>query len=165
VDASEPASTTQTPALPVITWCPSGTPKAPEAVVLGVRSGPEGTVSYLAEPVPATEVLGEIPEGIEPARVLRFASHCTSRCPNRRGSDCQLVERIVTAAVPVTSPVVPRCHLRPQCQWWQQKGVAACQQCPSVATLFPAADERMTIIADPNTTLEQLQAWIAESAD
>ena len=167
MDASEPASAAQTPApaqtAPAQTWCPSGTPRAPEAVVLGVRSGADGRVSYLAEPVPASEVLGEIPEGVEPARVLRFASHCTSRCPNRRGADCQLVERIVTAAQPVASPVVPRCHLRPQCQWWHQKGVVACQQCPSISTLFPAADERMTIIADPNTTLEQLQAWIAES--
>jgi len=131
--------------------------------VLGVRSGADGGVTYLAEPVPAAEVLGEIPEGIEPARVLRFASHCQSSCPNRRGADCHLIERIVTAARPVASPVVPRCHLRPQCQWWHQKGVVACQQCPSISTRFPADDERMTIVADPNTTLEQLQAWIEES--
>lgn len=150
-------------AAPAQTWCPSGTPTAPESLVLGVRSGADGTVSYLAEPVPAAEVLGEIPEGIEPRRVLRFASHCQSNCPNRRGSDCSLVERIVTAAVPVASPVVPRCHLRPQCQWWHQKGVVACQQCPSISTRFSADDERMAIVADPSTTLEQLEAWIAES--
>ena len=131
--------------------------------MLGVRSGADGRVTYLAEPVPAAEVLGEIPEGIEPARILRFASHCQSSCPNRRGTDCHLVERIVAAGLPVSSPVVPRCHLRAQCQWWQQKGVAACQQCPSVSTKFSIDDERMTIVADPNTTLEQLEAWIAES--
>ncbi len=150
-------------AAPAQTWCPSGKPTAPEAVVLGVRSGADGRVTYLAEPIAATEVLGEIPEGVEPARVLRFASHCTSICPNRRGTDCHLVERILTAATPVDSPAVPRCHLRPQCQWWHQKGVAACQQCPSISTLFPAADERMMLVADPSTTLEELQAWITES--
>lgn len=170
METSEPASVVetpavpaQTPAVPAQTWCPSGTPNAPEAVVLGVRSGADGRVTYLAEPVPVAEVLGEIPEGIEPSRVLRFAAHCRSSCPNRRGADCSLVERIVTAALPVDSPVVPPCHLRPQCQWWHQKGVVACQQCPSVSTLFAVDDERMTIVADPSTTLEQLQAWIAEA--
>jgi hypothetical protein len=153
---TEPTPATQT-------WCPSGAPSAPEAVVLGVRSGADGTVSYLAEPVPAAEVLGQIPPDVEPTRVLRFASHCSTNCVNRRGADCGLVERIVTAAQPVASPVVPRCHLRAHCQWWQQKGVVACQQCPSVSTAFAVDDERMTIVADPSTTLEQLEAWIAES--
>ncbi|HTZ43627.1 MAG TPA: hypothetical protein VMB79_07170 [Jatrophihabitans sp.] len=146
------------------TWCPSGVPNAPEAVVLGVRASLDGRVSYLAEPVPAGEVLGQIPEGIAPTRVLRFASHCSTSCRNRDGASCTLVERIVLATPPDEEPSVPRCHLRAHCQWWQQKGVAACQRCPAVATAFPADNELMTLVADPSTTLDQLEAWIAESA-
>ncbi|MDQ2846765.1 MAG: hypothetical protein M3Y77_10545 [Actinomycetota bacterium] len=144
-------------------WCPSGEARAPEAVVLGVRSGADGRVTYLAEPIPASEVLGDIPEGIEPTRILRFASHCVSTCANRRGEDCALVDRVL--AVP-TDEVgsVPRCHLRGQCQWWRQRGVAACHRCPAVATANHTDDELANLVADPNTTLDQLETWIAESA-
>jgi hypothetical protein len=149
---------------PVQTWCPSGLAKAPEAVVLGVRTPETGRVTYLAEPVPAGEVLGEIPEGIEPTRILRFATHCSTTCLNRRGNDCSLVERVVTAAPPAETPAVPRCHLRTKCQWWHQKGVAACQRCPAVSTAFEADDALTSLVADPTTSLAQLEAWIAESA-
>lgn len=149
---------------PVQTWCPSGTPTAPEAVVLGVRDNADGRVTYLADPVPAAEVLGQIPEGIEPTRVLRFASHCTTNCLNRRGSECGLVDRVVAAAPPPATSTVPRCHLRAQCQWWVQRGVAACGQCPAVSTAVSIDDERTTLVADPNTTLEQVESWMAAQA-
>ena len=149
---------------PLRTWCPSGRAKAPEAVVLGVRSAETGSVAYLAEPVPAGEVLGEIPEGIEPTRILRFASHCSTSCLHRRGADCSLVERVVAAAPPAGAGTVPRCHLRTKCQWWQQKGVSACHRCPAVSTAFEADDALTSLVADPTTSMEQLEAWIAESA-
>lgn len=148
---------------PAQTWCPSGVSDAPESVVLGVRADADGRVSYLADPVPAAQVLGQIPDGIEPTRVLRFASHCTANCLNRRGTECSLVERVVAVAPPTTG-AVPRCHLRSRCQWWGQKGVAACQQCPAVSTAFAADDVRTTLVANPNTTLDELEAWIAASA-
>ncbi|MDQ1742758.1 MAG: hypothetical protein QOE23_1097 [Pseudonocardiales bacterium] len=132
--------------------------------MLGVRSADTGRLAYLAEPVPAGEVLGEIPEGIEPTRILRFASHCSTSCPHRRGADCSLVERVIVAAPPSTTVTVPRCHLRPKCQWWHQKGVAACHQCPAVSTAFEADDALTSLVADPATTLAQLEQWIAESA-
>jgi hypothetical protein len=148
----------------VQTWCPSSVANAPQAVVLGVRTPATGLVSYLAEPIPAGEVLGEIPEGIEPTRVLRFASPCRSSCRNRHGADCSLIERVVAAA-PTPDPVaVPRCHLRAKCQWWHQKGAAACQRCPAVSTAFRTDDALSSLVANPATTLEQLQQWIAESS-
>ncbi|MEO9239649.1 MAG: hypothetical protein ABI418_16325 [Jatrophihabitantaceae bacterium] len=147
-----------------VTWCPSGQPDAPEAVVLGVRSGPAGEVSYLAEPVPAAEVLGEIPEGIEPTRVLRFATHCFVGCMNRRGDDCSLVERVVTIAPTDPGSSVPRCHLRPRCQWWAQSGVLACHRCPAVSTAIRVDDPLAVLVADPATTQAQLDGWIAESS-
>ncbi|WNI27171.1 hypothetical protein [Streptomyces sp. ITFR-16] len=143
------------------TWCPSGDAHAPESVVLGVRSGQDGQVVYLADPVPASEALAEVPEGIEPRRVLRFASYCVSDCANRRGGDCTLVERVLHKPAAQEDSRVPRCHLRARCQWWQQTGVAACARCPAVSTRHRADDTLAELVADPATTPEQLDEWIA----
>ncbi|MFF7614110.1 hypothetical protein [Streptomyces lavendulae] len=159
------APATAASAVAPATWCPSGEARAPESVILGVRSGSDGQVVYLADPVPASEVLGTLPQGIEPTRVLRFASHCVSACANRRGDDCSLVERVLTLpSATADTRAVPRCHLRARCQWWQQSGVAACHRCPAVTTATFREDELATLVADPSTTPEQLAAWIADSA-
>ena len=129
--------------------------------MLGVRSGPGGQVVYLDTPMPAAEALGSIPEGISPTRVLRFASHCVSECVNRVGEECGLIERIRTVPSGAVASTVPRCHLRPRCTWWHQAGVDACQRCPAVTTLNSPDDELITLVADPATTHEQLQEWIA----
>jgi hypothetical protein len=144
-------------------WCPSGDPDQPESVVLGVRSGASGEVVYLAEPVPAREVLGSIPEGIPATRVLRFASHCVSGCANRVGDACGLIERIQVArpADEADLSSVPRCHLRPHCTWWDQAGIGACRRCPAVTTLNSYEDRAMVLAADPATTLDQLESWVA----
>lgn len=147
-----------------LTWCPSGQANSPESVVLGVRSGDNGRVTYLADPVPASEVLGSIPEGIEPTRVLRFASHCVSACAHRKGNDCGLLQRVLAVPPPDDTRAVPRCHLRPQCKWWNQTGVDACYRCPAVSTSVYTHDELGTLIADPTATPEQLSAWIAADA-
>ncbi|MYS63284.1 hypothetical protein GTW66_03885 [Streptomyces sp. SID5473] len=148
-----------------VTWCPSGRPDRPESQVLGVRSGEDGKVVYLERPMPAAEVLGAVPEGIEPTRVLRFASHCVSACVHRRGNDCTLVERVGVLPAAGEARSVPRCHLRSRCQWWQQTGVSACHRCPAVATAVLQEDTLTTLVADPATTLEQLDEWIAQSPD
>ena len=144
-----------------VSWCPSGLSDRPESIVLGVRSGDDGGIAYLADPVPATEVLGMIPEGVEPRRILRFASHCESSCANRLGSRCGLVDRIVAVPGPPQAASVPRCHLRAHCKWWEQTGVDACHRCPAVTTLTLADDELGQLVADPTTTREQLDDWIA----
>ncbi|MFC7310285.1 hypothetical protein ACFQVC_39500 [Streptomyces monticola] len=145
-----------------VTWCPSGAADAPESVVLGVRSGDGGEVIYLADPVPAADVLGAIPEGIEPRRVLRFASHCVANCANRRGTQCSLVDRVVAADPGRDTAAAPRCHLRARCQWWTQAGLAACRRCPAVSSLHHTDEELATLVAEPTTTLDQLNEWIAE---
>jgi hypothetical protein len=145
-----------------VSWCPSGMSDRPESIVLGVRSGEDGGIVYLADPVPAAEVMDLVPEGIEPRRILRFASHCESSCANRLGDACGLVDRIVAVPGPPQATVVPRCHLRAHCKWWQQVGVDACHRCPAVSTLTLADDELSNLVADPSTTREQLDAWIAE---
>ena len=144
-----------------VSWCPSGLPDRPESVVLGVRSGEDGSVAYLAEPLPAAEVIGLVPENIEPRRILRFASHCESDCRQRVGSECGLVNRIVALPGPPSGSAVPRCHLRTRCKWWQQIGVDACHRCPAVSSLVTTDDGLGNLVADPSTTREQLDAWIA----
>jgi len=143
-----------------VSWCPSGLADRPESVVLGVRSGEDGDVAYLAEPVPAHEVMSLIPEGIEPRRVLRFASHCESDCRQRVGDTCGLVTRVTAMPGPAPDSAVPRCHLRSQCMWWHQAGVDACRRCPAVSSLVRSDDTLGNLIADPSTTKEQLDAWI-----
>ncbi len=144
-----------------VSWCPSGAADRPESVVLGVRSGADGGVSYLDEPLPAAEVMSMVPEGIEPRRILRFASHCEATCANRVGSECGLINRISAVPAPPHAAAVPRCHLRTKCKWWQQKGVDACHRCPAVSTMMLADDELGNLVADPATTQEQLDAWIS----
>ncbi|MFG2716717.1 hypothetical protein ACGFW5_00170 [Streptomyces sp. NPDC048416] len=144
-----------------ITWCPSGDAHRPESVVLGVRSGDNGRVVYLDEPVPAADALASIPEGIAPHRILRFASHCTSACANRVGDDCSLIERIQVLPSPSGTGAVPRCHLRPHCTWWNQTGVDACHRCPALATLNSPQDPLAALVADPTTTVEQVERWIS----
>ncbi|MFJ7125533.1 hypothetical protein [Streptomyces sp. NPDC098101] len=141
------------------TWCPSGSPAAPEAVVLGVRSGQDGEVVYLADPVPARDVLPVVPKDVEPTRVLRFASHCVSNCLHRRGNDCTLVERVAVTPADENRNV-PRCHLRAHCKWWAQVGVDGCRRCPAVATTVVEGDDLGALVADPRTTREQLDAWM-----
>ena len=151
--------------VPPVTWCPSAPADRPESVVLGVRSGEDGRITYLAEPIPAAEVLGAIPAGIAPTRVLRFASHCVSECGNRIGTACGLVERIRAVPSETDSAAVPRCHLRPRCTWWNQVGVEACLRCPAVTTMGSPDDALTALVADPATTREQLEEWIAAEAD
>ncbi|MFJ9796408.1 hypothetical protein [Streptomyces sp. NPDC101145] len=146
---------------PAVRWCPSGAPDRPEAVVLGVRSGPDGQVAYLATPVAAAEVVATLPEGVPPTRVLRFASHCVSECAHRVGPDCGLADRMLAVPAPEDTRQVPRCHLRPHCKWWHQTGTSACHRCPAVATTPLADDTLSALVSDPSTTREQLAAHLA----
>ncbi|MFF4550873.1 hypothetical protein ACFY1J_43050 [Streptomyces sp. NPDC001406] len=141
-------------------WCPSGAAYAPESLVLGVRAGTDGQVAYLAEPVPAAEVLPLVPPDIEPRRVLRFASHCVAECVNRRGTDCTLIERVVAAYPAADFGPVPQCHLRADCKWWAQAGVSACRRCPAIATRHHTDEKLATLVADPATTPARIDAEI-----
>jgi hypothetical protein len=138
-----------------VTWCPSGSAHKPESVVLGVRAEPD-RLTYLAAPLPARDALGMVPDDISPTRVLRFASHCVAECANRRGNDCTLVERVATLPADAESPGLPRCHLRPHCQWWQQSGPEACRRCPHVVTTVLAEDGLMNLVSDPLATPAQV---------
>ncbi|MFF1411604.1 hypothetical protein ACFVX6_17750 [Streptomyces sp. NPDC058289] len=113
-------------------WCPSGSAYAPESLVLAVRDGLDGPPVYLRAPRPAAEVLAELPEGTEPRRLLRLASHCVPHCLNREADTCTLATRL--EATSRFGPPLPPCHLRPRCKWWTQSGPLACHACPQVST-------------------------------
>lgn len=160
MDAEDVLDSPTTPADPAPTWCPSGLAAGPESVVLGVRSQDDGSLTYLATPMPAAEVLPLIPEGVEPTRVLRFASHCVSACAHNINNDCTLITKIKQLP-PVPEAALPRCHLRNRCQWWQQVGAEACGRCPAVSTKILATDTLIDLAADPSVTPAQLQEWIS----
>jgi hypothetical protein len=132
-------------------------------VVLGVHTEP-GRLSYLAAPLPSGDALGLIPDDISPTRVLRFASHCVAECRNRSGNDCTLVERVASLPADAESLGLPRCHLRPHCQWWQQSGPTACLRCPQVVTTVLADDELGNLVSDPQATPEQVARAAAVTA-
>src|SRR4051812_48047186 len=108
------------------TWCPSSPADRPEAVVLGVHAGADG-LSYLASPVPAQEAVAMVPAGVSPTQIIRFAAFCDTACKHRMGQDCGLVAKVAVAAPVTDESTLPRCHLRPRCQWWRQSGADACQ--------------------------------------
>jgi hypothetical protein len=130
--------------------------------VLGVRT--ESGMAYLDTPVPAPPAVDLVPPGIDPRRVLRFASHCVSDCAHWQREACSLVEKIVVT-VPAAgggaagggAAGVPRCHLRPRCRWWRQTGPAACRRCPLVETFVAAGDADRQRVADPATRPEDLR--------
>ncbi|WNI27199.1 hypothetical protein [Streptomyces sp. ITFR-16] len=90
----------------------------------------DGQVTYLADPVPASVVLDQVPTDIEPHRLLRFASHCSAACTHHSADHCTLAER--TVAAPAPAGPAPHCHLRRACRWWHQTGPAACAHCPAL---------------------------------
>ncbi|AUG75303.1 hypothetical protein CFP65_0329 [Kitasatospora sp. MMS16-BH015] len=149
-----------TPAEAAPLWCPSGHGREAESVVLGVRSQDDGGLTYLAEPMPAAEALALVPAGIEPTRVLRFASHCESGCAHRAGPECTLITKLRTLPPKAADAPLPHCHLRHHCKWWNQAGADACGRCPAVATTILSTETTVSRAADPSVTPEQLRAWI-----
>lgn len=155
--AADPAPTT---------WCPSGQALAPEAVVLGVRSRSDGTVTYLATPTPARELLPMIPDGIEPTPGAASRLALRQRVPpppqRRLHTDRQDPHPArrgdaVAAAAPLppagTLPVVAADRPGP------------CGRCPAISTSVHASDSLNSLIADPNVTPDQLQEWIDDSLE
>ncbi|HEU5111399.1 MAG TPA: hypothetical protein VFT95_22890 [Micromonosporaceae bacterium] len=121
-------------------------------------------MTYVDHPMPAPDAAGLVPEGVEPTRVLRFASPCEATCGHRVGGGCGLVTKVAAAAVPVQIATLPRCHLRSRCTWWAQAGADACHRCPLIRTAGYEDDLRMRLISDPDIDLDQLTAALAAGA-
>jgi hypothetical protein len=133
-------------------YCPSAQPDWDGSVVLGVISGDVKApqVAYLDQPHPVTPELLERCEPVNPAEVFRFAAPCAGNgCQHFDGQDCRLVEKVVRL-MPTAVDTLPPCHLRPDCQWWQQSGRSACVRCPQIVTENYYASEALRQAADPS---------------
>lgn len=132
----------QAPAL-----CPSAQPDTEGGVAFGVvghsADGPE--IAWIEHPVPVTPELLAMTGTVSPAQVFRFAGRCQeSACAHFDGADCQLATRLVASLAPVTAKPPP-CIIRPDCRWYRQEGVSACQRCPQIVTEY----------ADPSAVLAE----------
>jgi len=116
--------------------CPSAQPDMDGARAIGLvdHQADVPEVAYLEQPVPVTPELLAMAGPVAPTELFRFAAPCqTSACSHWNGRDCKLVERIVKL-LPATSLVLPSCHVRNDCRWYQQEGRAACSRCARVVT-------------------------------
>ncbi len=123
----------QAPAL-----CPSAQPDIEGALAFGVvdhgTAGPD--VVWIEHPVAVTPELLEMTGTVSPTQVFRFAAKCQeSACSHFDGADCGLVTRLVAKLDPVAAKPPP-CFIRPDCRWYRQEGVSACQRCPQIVTEY-----------------------------
>jgi hypothetical protein len=122
-------------------YCPSAPAESGVAHIFGVVGGTADAprVDYLAEPVPLTEELAALTDGVRPEEVYRLTSPCQEkRCTHFTGHDCSLGARLVREHHVVTDKLPP-CSIRPSCRWFQERGGAACLRCPQVVTHIPEA--------------------------
>lgn len=116
--------------------CPSAQPgmKGARAIGLVDHEAETPEVVYLEQPVSVTAELLEMTGTVAATELFRFAAPCqTSVCSHWDGAECKLVDRIVKL-LPVASLVLPKCHIRDECRWYQQEGRNACSRCPRVIT-------------------------------
>ena len=134
--------------------CPSAHPYAHPCegdsiifgVVLGTPEQPQ--VTYLPEPQPASIEMLAFAGSVEPDEVFRIASPCAKhKCRHFDELQCSLVKNAVQI-LPIVTPTLPACRIRPQCQWWHQEGKAACLRCPQVVTLNPNLPEEYRFLVE-----------------
>lgn len=130
-------------------YCPSAQPDWEGAVVLGVVLGTAEAprLAHLEVLQPVTDELMALAGPVTPTEIFRIAAPCLGiGCGHFDGTDCRLVQRLVTL-LPSVTEALPPCLLRPFCRWWRQEGKSACLRCPQVVTDSNAAE--MEQIATP----------------
>jgi hypothetical protein len=131
-------------------YCPSAQPDWEGGMVLGVVLGTAESprLAHLEVLQPVTDELMALASPVSPTEVFRIAAPCLgSGCTHFDGTDCRLVQRLVTLLPPVVE-VLPPCSLRPSCRWWRQEGKAACLRCPQVVTDSNAAEMGLIATSD-----------------
>jgi hypothetical protein len=122
-------------------FCPSATREQGETslvfgVVVGTSNAPD--VAYLEAPVPLTEALRALTDGLEAEEVFRTTTRCSeSACHYYSGSHCRLAIHIVET-LPAVRETLPACAIRATCRWFAEERGAACLRCPQVVTQLPA---------------------------
>jgi len=121
--------------------CPSAPALDEGAEVFGVVVGGADTpeVAYLERPVPLTDELRSLADGLKPSEVFRMVGRCAeSACAHFSGSHCKLGERVAGSDVGAGTEL-PSCSIRAHCRWFAEQGVAACLRCPQIITDVPVA--------------------------
>ncbi len=119
-------------------WCPSA-PCHEGAVLLGVV-GSEGTIGYVTPRIRVTNhFVNSARQGRNPQTRFRFAQTCVKgACVQWRGTRCGLIDDALgtyEAQEPARGAnTLPACSIRTWCQWFSQRGAAACEVCPLVIT-------------------------------
>jgi hypothetical protein len=116
--------------------CPSAQPDMRDAIVLGVTGGTTDApqLSYLVEPLVASDDVLALAAPAKPAEVFRFAAPCEEKaCRHFDGTRCRLASRIVDL-LPAVTGALPPCRIRRSCRWFAQEGREACLRCPQVVT-------------------------------
>lgn len=136
--------------------CPSAQPGWTDAIAIGVvggtADGPE--VSHFPAALPITPDLLRLAEPVTPAEVFRFAAPCLTRgCQHYKGEACHLVARVVSTLGEAVDDL-PRCAIRPRCQWWRQEGPLACRRCPQIVTDNYNPSEAVRLASDPVSPVE-----------
>lgn len=131
--------------------CPSARADAPDAMVIGVVSGPVGEprVWPLEHPVPVTEAILDSTAPLPATRVLRISAACLQEeCRHFAGNQCAFAAKVVRL-LPEVTDALPACGVRSRCRWFAQEGAAACLRCPQVVTQDVNPSPPMALAADP----------------
>jgi hypothetical protein len=122
--------------------CPSA-PAQEGALLLG-RFNANGRLAFAVTPLPLTaDFIAAAAEAGDVGKRFRFSARCMQRgCSRWQEGKCT----VATAAAQVASQPegaenFPTCLIRPQCRWFQQEGVRACQICPHIVYDMRSADD------------------------
>jgi hypothetical protein len=113
--------------------CPSA--RCEDGVLLLGVVRPDGTVAFSSSRVQIDGDFVEIAKrGRAPERRFRFASACLAQgCGQWSDGRCGVADRVVQDLEP-RAVSVPRCAIRAECRWFQQRGLAACHICAEIIT-------------------------------
>ena len=128
------------------TLCPSA-PVVPGSMLIGVVVA-TGRVVNVVTPLTVDASFIDTAEPHGPLeRRFRFASPCQERrCGHWTGRECGLIGQLYSFAAEkgedLSGRSLPRCGIRAECRWWQQRGRDACAVCPLIVTDTSSLSER-----------------------
>ena len=112
--------------------CPSARCE-PGAILLGMV-GQDDQVAYITPAMRVTERFVEIAQAKgRPEERFRFAQPCAcDGCGHWQDERCGVADTLVALCEPAEAEHLPKCSIRADCRWFDQRGVEACRICPLV---------------------------------
>jgi hypothetical protein len=118
--------------------CPSGRCRE-GAALIGVL-GPDGSVGPVtpALAVSAAFVAAAQTAAASPESRFRFAEPCAeAACGHWTEERCGLIDAVLDASTSAPELPLPRCAIRRDCRWFDQRGPAACRRCTALVRTSP----------------------------